>query len=87
MFEKINFLFKNEKPLWDSVDVQHWVQRYLQEETKSDQILCENVVRDCISIRVGTSSLHQEVILLEYDLKKKLKTMTGFELKKLKVFI
>lgn len=70
---------------WSEVDVRHWVTRYLAAELKSDEVYCESAHAGQLVVRVGTALFKQEVLLLEYDLKRLLSEQGQWRLTELVV--
>lgn len=75
MWQGLDRLLHTKKPAgpWNEADVRHWVNQYLMQETKSNDLYCESASGGQLIVRVASALLKQEVLLLEYDLKRLLK--------------
>lgn len=58
---------------WSEADVRHWVNQFLTREVKSSDLYCESAGGGQVVVRVASALLKQEVLLLEYDLRRSLK--------------
>lgn len=70
---------------WSEGDVRHWVNQFLAQEVKSSQIYCESARGGQLVVRVTSALLKQEVLLLEYDLRRALKEQGQWVLTELRV--
>ena len=85
VFAPLGDLFEKEDVLWQDTDVKFWIQEYLRRETSSDAVYCQSVSGDVAVVRVGSPALYQSVCVLEPDVKRELKQVAQFTLKRMKI--
>lgn len=75
MWQELGGLLQTKKSAgpWSEGDVRHWVNQFLTHEVKSSDLYCESASGGQLVVRVSSALLKQEVLLLEYDLKRSLK--------------
>lgn len=85
MLQPISHLFNEKKFVWDKTDTRHFVQAWLRERLKTEELYCEQVAGGQATIRAESPADRMMVLVLEYDLNQALKEAGGEPLKKLKV--
>lgn len=87
MWHELDHLFRARTSAgpWSEADVRHWVNQFLAREVKSNEVYCESASAGQLVVRVGTALFKQEVLLLEYDLKRALKEQGQWHLTELLV--
>lgn len=86
MWQSLSSLFSDkEKLTWQEVDIKYFIQDYLRQMIKSDQVFCHSVQGGQAVVYSVSPVLQQEIRLLEYDLRRVVKTHTGYTLAKLRV--
>lgn len=68
---------------WDEVDVRHFVQNWLRQETHTQELYCERVREGKVYVRAVSPAVRQAVRLLEYDLRLVLREQADFTLEEL----
>ncbi len=87
MWQGLGRLLQTKKPpgRWSEADVRHWVNQFLAREVKSSDLYCESASGGQVVVRVASALLKQEVLLLEYDLRRLLKEQGQWQLTELVV--
>ncbi len=85
MFEPLLALFKDGPKHIQASDLKYLVQNYLREQLKTEAIHCHSVQDGIAVVRTTSPTLHQEIRLLEHDLKQELAKEAKYELKAVKV--
>lgn len=85
MFKALGSLFHQTPSVVSDDDIRHAVQEFFQQTLKTDQVICVGVRGGNVDVRVSNATLHQEVLLLQYDLAERLKDRHDYTLKSLRV--
>lgn len=87
MWQGLDRLFRARKSAgpWSEADVRYWVNQFLAQEVKSNDVYCESASAGQLVVRVTSALLKQEVLLLEYDLRRALKEQGQWHLTELVV--
>jgi len=73
------------KIAWDEVDTRHFIQAWLRDKTKTNNLHCESLKRGIATVRAESPAVRMMVKLLEYDLQQELKEQDGPKLKDIRV--
>lgn len=85
-FLSLGSLFAKETPpAWDEQDVRFFVQNFLRDRMRTEQLYCERVVDDTAFVRVASPAARQEVLLWQFDLVEALEKRAGIRLIKIVV--
>lgn len=85
MFKALGSLFSEEPKEALESDIRYAIEHYLQDQLKTDQVLCHLVKKGLVEVRVGSAAYYQEVRLLEYELKQYLQEKFQYNLQHLRV--
>lgn len=83
MLQSLQTFLSDRKSSVEEGDVRYFVQRYLRSSLSSEAIYCESAWEGVVVVRVGSSALQQEILLLEYELTQALQATLGFQLRTL----
>ena len=71
MFNSISSLFESRKTEKSSVsDVKFFIENYLREQIGSDGVYCQTVDGGRVTIRVINPAIQQEIVMLDYDVRR-----------------
>ncbi len=70
---------------WQNEEVKHFVQSFIRSRITNCEPYCDVVRQGVITVRVGSSLFHQEVLLLQHDLSQQLWQEGQYKLKTLQV--
>lgn len=87
MFHPLQSLFRHTKIGWEEVDIKYYMERYLHTKVKSDQLYCEKVHGGVAVVRVGSATLQQEIMLLEFDIRREVLAATNYRIRQLVVYV
>jgi hypothetical protein len=89
MFKSLKDLFAHQprKAVWEEEDIRILTQDFLKEKLLTQAVYCDEARLGVLKIRVGSSANQQEVTLLEYELKEYLAEKSGYEVKRLIVWV
>lgn len=87
MFQSLSSLFSQAPRELSEADIRHFIETWLQEQTGGEGIVCQRANGQVAEVRVSSPALQQEVLLLEYDLKRETKRETQFDIHRLRVFV
>lgn len=79
------FLRKRTGAAWEEADARHFVQTWLREKTKTQQLYCERFQDGVALVRAISPAVRMVVKLAEYDLQQALTEAGGPKLKEVRV--
>lgn len=86
MLQPLSAIIDNKRAAaWEESDARHFIQQWLREQTKTQQLYCENFRGSVAQIRAASPAVRMTAKILEYDLRQALASAGGPELKEVKV--
>lgn len=85
MFHPLRSLFQRGVFTWEEADIRQYVQRYLQEHLRSEEVYCERARHGGVAVRVASAAMRQAALLLEFELARDLQRDTEFILERFEV--
>lgn len=83
MLQPIGELFSQRKEAtWQASDIRLAIERFLQQELRSDNVYCVAVKGGHATIRVGSPTLYQEARLRQWDVAQALAEEIGYTLER-----
>lgn len=86
MLQSFSQVIQHKRPAaWDESDARHFVQAWLREQTRTEEVYCVSFQGGVATIQAASPAVRQATQLLEYDLREVLGREGGPELKEVKV--